>query len=441
MAVTAKTAAYGLRSAVGVLPTVEGVPDHLDGGVTWAGVRVDRAISSHFAGTDAVVEYNTTGSDPNANSAPIVIAPVNAAGERLLGTDDGDTFRMLQTEPVELTLALQHDGTTWTDEFAHDLMSAGMQTIVPASASVTGTGYVAATGVLTCSDASDVVLGMQIHCTIVGTIYVAIVTDIDSDDITLHPRPPAHTAADADYRLCVTYGPQSGATASTKLMHFDYVVDGLAHTSLYNTGVGYRFSLSDSGALQMTALMRPRGGVVFRHRNSEATTAGTVTVLRTPAVNTTQSCFHVSDVLASPQVAPVAESYSDFDATGWTWEVTNEFDAGPACGGIFPEADPSIVKSSVSFTGDSRNTTIFNTMMRDAEFRTIALGFGPLKKGAGLVIPAAFLAATEEIKSENDNVRLTGFEFSNETWTGADGAVAGSVAAGGWSIGIPLSST
>ena len=437
MAVAAKTAAYGLKYAVGTLPLVNGQPDHLDSGVTWTGARVQRAITNHFAGTDRTVEYDTTGSDPNANNAPIVIAPINDSGERLLGTADGDAYRMLETEALELRLAMQHDGTAWTDELAHKLLASGSQILTPASASVTGTGYVEATGVLTTSDASDVVLGMQLHCYIAGTVYPTIVVDIDTDDITLHPRPPAHTAADADYRLCVTYGPQSGATAEAKLVHFDFVVDGLAHTALYCTLVGVSFELSESGGLEMIARMRPRGGVVFRHVNSEATTAA-ASVLRTPAMNETQSCFHISDVLPSPQSAPVAESYDDFDASSWTWDMTNEFDAAKACGGIFPESDPSIVKSSVSFTGDSRNTTQFATMMRDSEFRTVALGFGPPKKGAGLMIHSGFLAETEEIKGEG-NVRLTGFNFSNETWAGADGATAGSVAAGGWSIGIPLS--
>ena len=439
MAVAAKTAAYGLKYAVGVLPLVKGQPNHLDGAVTWTGARVQRAISNHFAGTDQTVDYDSTGSDPNANSAPIIVAPVNDSGQRLLGTDDGDTYRMLATEPLELRFAMQHDGTDWTDELAHKVLAAGTQYLNPASNSVAGTGYVEATGVLTTSDASDVVLGMQVHCYIAGTVYPTIVVDIDTDDITLHPRPPAHTAADADYRLCVTYGPQSGATDAAKLLHFDFVVDGLAHTALYCTLVGVTFEMSDSGGLEMVAQMRPRGGVVFRHINSEATTAS-ATVLRTPAMNETQSCFHISDVLASPQVAPVAESYVDFDASGWSWTFTNEYDAAKACGGIFPESDPSVVKSAVAFTGDSRNTTEFATMMRDSEFRTIAQGFGPPRKGAGLMIHSAFLAETEEIKGEG-NVRQTGFNFSNETWTGVDGAVAGSVAAGGWSIGIPKASS
>lgn len=436
MAVVTKTAAYGLVYSTDVLPLVEGIPDALDGGVTWTSARVDRAIESHFGGTDRIVTADTTGSDPNASSPPIVVAPINNGGVRLLGTDDGDTFRQLQVDPTELRLTMQHPGT-WTDSLIHKIMVTCSQVIVPAAATAPGTGYVEATGVLTVSDASDIVLGMMIRVNVAGIAYDVQVTEIDGTDITLHPRPPAHTAASSVYRLCVTYGPLTGAPTASDLVHLHYVVDGLGTFALYNLATTLRFEESDSGALQLVASMRPRGGVVYRHDNTEAVTAP-LAILATPASNRAQSCFHFSPVLTIPQVAPIAETSDDFDARSWAFEIVNSFDESTGCGDLSGKSDPSITQSLAKYTGDSANSTEFTTMMLNSEFRTYVLGFGPPKTGGALMLPAGFLSATEQPKAEN-NARLTTFEFSGGQWDGVAGAAAGSISKSTWLFGVPLS--
>lgn len=439
MPVVSKSSAYGLRGAVGLLAKTNGFPDPRNVGNTWETLRVQRAMQSHFAGTDRTVEYDTTGSDPNAENPPIVIAPENTSGGDVLGVANNTALRMLDVEGVELRFTMQHPGQRWTTSFVHDVLQSMCDSIIPAANTVTGTVYADGTGVLTVDDATNLEVGMVVRATINAVAYDAQIVDIDGLNATLHPRLPAHDAAVTDYRLCVTYGPRKGQCPDAKLIQLDFVSIGLGHYAVDCVATKLRFEESDKRALELVVTMYPRGGVVFRHNNSESQSADAA-VLTTTAMGRMQGCFHKTTVLVSPRVAPIALAYSDWDATDWAFEVTAEYEETAGCDNIIGLAVPSVTATKVSYTGKTRDIDAFTTAMRDGEHRTYVKSFGPPKRGGSLFLLGGFLKATETFESNDKNVTQLGFELAAGTWGGVDGAVADSLAAtANWLFAVPKS--
>lgn len=439
---------YSLAFTVGSdITYVVGHPDPDNGGTTWTALVSARSVSGHFAGEDNLLNVdNFTGNDATSFIAPIVVAPTNSSGSTVMGTTTGSVFRRLDVgDGIEVSVPVQMPSGNWpvATNFLHVALSTCCDVINPGKGEITVSAVDDATGTMTI-DAADIAAcaeGTVIAASVDGTVYYALIVENDGvDTITTHPRipDPAGAVGTADYRLCVTYSPRDDAPSADNLVWLRGDMSGLTHY-INGCAVGQlRLEVDgDSGGLLMTTVMRPQDAKVYQGANASANSY-TATLLSTPLASRTQSCFHYTAALASPNAEPTTLAASDLTIRD-DWSITVDFKRNfpQACGGLSMEGPPSYTRSEVTATGTTETVAPFLTWLKNREHRTLVYGFGPPQRGAAFIIPAAHLRETEVQDEDTDtDTRTVSFSARNGTFTGLEDGTGPT-----WVFAVPYNAT